>query len=48
MNKHFSRTRQRELKRRTIISVASRLFNYQGSKATTLDEIANNLGLTKT
>jgi AcrR family transcriptional regulator len=48
MNKPFSRTRQRELKRRTIISVASRLFNYQGSKATTLDEIANNLGLTKT
>ena len=48
MNKPFSRTRQRELKRRTIISEASRLFNYQGSKATTLDDIANTLGLTKT
>jgi len=48
MNKPFSRTQQRELKRRTIISEASRLFNYQGSKATTLDDIANTLGLTKT
>ena len=48
MSTPFSRTRQRNLKRQTIISEASRLFNYQGTKATTLDDIANTLGLTKT
>jgi AcrR family transcriptional regulator len=48
MSTPFSRSQQRELKRQTIISEASRLFNYQGTKATTLDDIANTLGLTKT
>ena len=48
MSTPFSRTRQRNLKRQTIISEASRLFNYQGTKATTLDDIALHLGVRKT
>jgi len=48
MSTPFSRSQQRELKRQTIISEASRLINRHGTKATTLGDIANTLGLTKT
>ena len=44
----FSRTRQREIKLQTILSESARLFNFQGSRATTLDDIASAIGLTKT
>lgn len=39
---------QRELKRRAILRVASRLFNEKGFHGTSLDEIADVLGVTKT
>jgi AcrR family transcriptional regulator len=48
MRTPFSRSQQRESKRQTIISEASRLFNYQGATRTTLGDIAQALGLTKT
>lgn len=48
MKTPFSRRQQRESKRQTIISEASRLFNYQGATRTTLGDISQALGLTKT
>lgn len=47
-NSPFSRTHQREIKLQTILSESARLFNYQGSRGTTLDDIASAIGLTKT
>jgi AcrR family transcriptional regulator len=44
----FNRTVQHDAKRLAILSQAARLFNYKGSRATTLKDIAQNLGLTKT
>jgi AcrR family transcriptional regulator len=44
----FNRTVQHDAKRLAILSQAARLFNYKGSRATTLKDIAENLGLTKT
>lgn len=44
----FNRTAQHDAKRLAILSQAARLFNYKGSRATTLKDIAENLGLTKT
>lgn len=44
----FSRSNQREAKLQTILSESARLFNFQGSRATTLDDIAEAIGLTKT
>jgi AcrR family transcriptional regulator len=44
----FSRTHQREIKLQTILSESARLFNFQGSRGTTLDDIASAIGLTKT
>lgn len=44
----FNRTVQHDAKRLAILSQAARLFNSKGSRATTLKDIAENLGLTKT
>lgn len=44
----FNRSLQRDAKRIAILSQAARLFNYKGSRATTLRDIAGSLGLTKT
>ena len=44
----FSRSNQHEVKLQTILSEAARLFNYQGTRATTLGDIAESIGLTKT
>lgn len=44
----FNRTAQHDAKRVAILSQAARLFNYKGSRGTTLKDIAENLGLTKT
>jgi AcrR family transcriptional regulator len=44
----FNRTAQHDAKRLAILSEAARLFNYKGSRATTLRDIAESLGLTKT
>ena len=44
----FSRRNQHEVKLQTILSEAARLFNYQGTRATTLGDIARSIGLTKT
>jgi AcrR family transcriptional regulator len=44
----FSRSNQREMKLQNILSESARLFNFHGSRATTLDDIANAIGLTKT
>ncbi|MDG2046865.1 MAG: TetR/AcrR family transcriptional regulator [Halioglobus sp.] len=44
----FNRSAQRDLKRIAILSQAARLFNYKGSRATTLHDVAKSLGLTKT
>jgi len=44
----FNRTAQHDAKRQAILSQAARLFNYKGSRATTLRDIAESLGLTKT
>lgn len=44
----FNRTVQHDAKRLAILSQAARLFNTKGSRATTLKDIAENLGLTKT
>ena len=44
----FNRTAQHDAKRLAILSEAARLFNYKGSRATTLRDIAECLGLTKT
>lgn len=44
----FNRTVQHDAKRAAILSQAAKLFNYKGSRATTLKDIAECLGLTKT
>tara|TARA_R110002049_G_scaffold114812_15_gene266194 strand:- start:1929 stop:3233 length:1305 start_codon:yes stop_codon:yes gene_type:complete len=44
----FNRTVQHDAKRTAILSQAAKLFNYKGSRATTLKDIAESLGLTKT
>ncbi len=44
----FNRTAQHDAKRTAILSQAAKLFNYKGSRATTLRDIAQSLGLTKT
>lgn len=44
----FNRSAQHDAKRAAILSQAARLFNYKGSRATTLQDIATTLGLTKT
>lgn len=44
----FNRTVQHDAKRSAILSQAAKLFNYKGSRATTLRDIAESLGLTKT
>jgi AcrR family transcriptional regulator len=44
----FDRRAQHDAKRSAILSEASRLFNGKGSRATTLQDIAAVLGLTKT
>ena len=44
----FSRKNQHEIKLQTILSEAARLFNFQGTRATTLGDIAKSIGLTKT
>ena len=43
----FNRTVQHDAKRTAILSQAAKLFNYKGSRATTLRDIAESLGLTK-
>jgi AcrR family transcriptional regulator len=48
MKTAFSRSHQRELKLQTILSAAARLFNIQGTRATTVSDIADSIGLTKT
>lgn len=44
----FNRTTQHDAKRTAILSQAASLFNSKGSRATTLKDIAESLGLTKT
>jgi AcrR family transcriptional regulator len=44
----FSRQNQHKIKLQTILSEAARLFNFQGTRATTLGDIARSIGLTKT
>ena len=44
----FNRQAQHDAKRVAILSQAARLFNGKGSRATTLQDIAGGLGLTKT
>lgn len=44
----FNRTAQHDAKRAAILSQAAKLFNTKGSRATTLLDIAESLGLTKT
>jgi len=44
----FNRRAQHDAKRSAILSEAARLFNGKGSRATTLQDIAAGLGLTKT
>ncbi|MEM0952969.1 MAG: TetR/AcrR family transcriptional regulator [Pseudomonadota bacterium] len=47
-NSPFNRTAQHDAKRAAILSQAARLFNGRGSRSTTLLDIAQGLGLTKT
>ena len=44
----FNRQAQHDAKRTAILSEAARLFNGKGSRATTLQDVAEGLGLTKT
>jgi len=44
----FNRSAQHQAKRAAILSEAARLFNHKGSRATTLRDIAETLGLTTT
>ena len=44
----FAKGRQHQLKFQSILSEAAQLFNWQGSRATTLVDIAGSLKLTKT
>ena len=43
-----SRAEQQDTKRRAIIREAARVFNRRGSHGTTLDDVAERLGVTKT
>lgn len=43
-----SRAEQTDIKRKTIIREAARVFNRRGSHGTTLDDVAERLGVTKT
>lgn len=43
-----SRAELREIKRRAALKVAARIFNEKGYHATSLDEIAEEIGVTKT
>ncbi|MGR3454126.1 TetR/AcrR family transcriptional regulator [Pseudooceanicola sp.] len=43
-----SREETRELKRRATLRVAARIFNEKGYHATSLDEVAEEIGVTKT
>lgn len=47
-NSPFNRTVQHDAKRAAILSQAAKLFNGRGSRSTTLLDIAQSLGLTKT
>ncbi len=47
-NSPFSRGVQHEAKRGAILSRAAKLFNTKGARATTLSDVAEKLGLTKT
>jgi len=47
-NSPFNRTAQHDAKRAAILSQAAKLFNGRGSRSTTLLDIAQGLGLTKT
>jgi AcrR family transcriptional regulator len=44
----FSRGAQHSAKRAAILSRAAKLFNTKGARSTTLADVANRLGLTKT
>ena len=44
----FNRGIQHEAKQSAILSRAAKLFNTKGARATTLSDVANKLGLTKT
>jgi len=44
----FSRGAQHEAKRAAILSRAAKLFNTKGARSTTLADVADKLGLTKT
>ena len=44
----FSRGAQHQAKRAAILSRAAKLFNTKGARSTTLADVANKLGLTKT
>ena len=44
----FSRSAQHQAKRAAILSRAAKLFNTKGARSTTLADVANKLGLTKT
>lgn len=44
----FSRGAQHQAKRTAILSRAAKLFNTKGARSTTLADVANRLGLTKT
>ena len=44
----FSRSHQHHVKLQTILAESARLFNFQGTRATTVGDIAQSLGLTKT
>ncbi len=44
----FNRTAQHNAKRAAILAEAARLFNTRGARSTTLLDVANGLGLTKT
>lgn len=43
-----SREELREIKRRTTLRVAARIFNEKGYHATSMDEVADEIGVTKT
>ena len=43
-----SRAEQTDIKRKTIIREAARVFNRRGSHGTTLEDVADRLGVTKT
>ena len=44
----FAKGRQHQFKFQSILSEAAQLFNWQGSRATTLEDIAGSMKLTKT